>query len=419
MPGIADLGCPDEIVQRHPMGLGDGQEQLEAGLALAGLEAREGALRDAGRCRERGQGDTPLVSEPPQPGTDFGEHCPRSRVESSIGRFSARFPEIATIGCRRAVATGILDAMTEFDVIVIGGGAAGLSAALVLTRARRSVLVIDSGMPRNQPAAHMHGFLSRDGMPPLELLAIGRDEVEGYGGTILPDTVTDVVNEGTSGFRVSLRDGRPVRARRLLIATGLRDEIPDIAGLWDRWGRDVLHCPYCHGFEVRDREARRARRLAAGSPVRVDRPAVDRRPHLPHAARQPDGQRARTTGCPGDHDRRGRRAAHHRSWRSSGRRRAGRRPGGSLRRAVRPAAIRPQQRPARQPGLRRRRRRLGDHRRPTGSRASPASGWRATSPIHAPRSSRPPAKDPPPPSRSTPTWSRRTSARRSEPPEQR
>ncbi len=141
--------------------------------------------------------------------------------------------------------------MTDLDVIVIGGGAAGLSAALVLTRAGRSVLVIDSGTPRNEPAAHMHGFLSRDGMPPRELLAIGRDEVERYGGTILPDAVTDVVNEGALGFRVVLRDGDPVRSRRLLVATGLHDEIPDVTGLWDRWARDVLHCPYCHGFEVR------------------------------------------------------------------------------------------------------------------------------------------------------------------------
>ena len=97
----------------------------------------------------------------------------------------------------------------------------------------------------------MHGFLSRDGMPPRELLAVGRDEVERYGGTILADAVTDVVHEGASVFRVALRDGDPVRSRRLLVATGLRDEIPEVTGLWDRWARDVLHCPYCHGFEVR------------------------------------------------------------------------------------------------------------------------------------------------------------------------
>ena len=142
--------------------------------------------------------------------------------------------------------------MTEFDVIVVGGGAAGLSAALVLSRARRRVLVVDSGMPRNAPAAHMHGFLSRDGLPPAELGRKGRDEVEGYGGTILSDAVTGIAKDGSVGFRVELGNESPVRARRLLVATGLRDEIPPVPGLWDRWGRDVLHCPYCHGFEVRD-----------------------------------------------------------------------------------------------------------------------------------------------------------------------
>ncbi len=141
--------------------------------------------------------------------------------------------------------------MTDLDVIVIGGGAAGLSAALVLARAGRGVLVIDAGAPRNQPAAHMHGFLSRDGLPPGELLAIGREEVERYGATILPGAVADVVNQGASGFTVVLDDDGVRRARRLLVATGLRDVLPEIPGLRERWARDVLHCPYCHGFEVR------------------------------------------------------------------------------------------------------------------------------------------------------------------------
>jgi thioredoxin reductase len=142
--------------------------------------------------------------------------------------------------------------MNDFDVVVIGGGAAGLSAALVLSRARRSVLVIDGGAPRNAPAAHMHGFLSRDGMPPAQLLAIGRDEVAGYGGTILNGSVVDVAPSGTAGFCVALANGDRFSARRLLVATGLRDELPDIPGLRERWARDVLHCPYCHGYEVRD-----------------------------------------------------------------------------------------------------------------------------------------------------------------------
>jgi thioredoxin reductase len=143
--------------------------------------------------------------------------------------------------------------MNEYDVTIIGGGAAGLSAALVLSRARRTVLVVDSGAPRNAPAAHMHGFLSRDGLPPGELLANGRDEVEHYGGEVLAGTVADLEPCDTVGYRVLLADGRRVHARRLLLATGLRDELPDIPGLRERWARDVLHCPYCHGYEVRDR----------------------------------------------------------------------------------------------------------------------------------------------------------------------
>jgi thioredoxin reductase len=142
--------------------------------------------------------------------------------------------------------------MSEYDVVIIGAGAAGLSAALVLSRARRRVLVVDGGAPRNAPAAHMQGYLSRDGMPPAELLATGRDEVVGYGGQITAEHVEDVVACPGSGFQVRLVDGDWVAARRLLVATGLRDELPDVPGLRERWARDVLHCPYCHGWEVRE-----------------------------------------------------------------------------------------------------------------------------------------------------------------------
>ena len=139
------------------------------------------------------------------------------------------------------------------DVIVIGGGAAGLSAALVLSRAQRSVVVVDDDQPRNAPAAHLHGYLSRDGMPPPELLAVGRSEVTGYGGTTLPGTVTSLEHT-SSGFQALLTDGTRLASRRLLVATGLVDELPHVPGLRSRFGRDVLHCPYCHGFEVRDRQ---------------------------------------------------------------------------------------------------------------------------------------------------------------------
>lgn len=138
--------------------------------------------------------------------------------------------------------------MNNYDILVIGGGAAGLNAALVLLRARRRVAVVDAGHPRNATAAQMRGFLSRDGMSPAELLAIGRSEIAGYGGDFIDGTVAKLER----GFRATLADGTVVGARRVLAATGLRDLIPDIPGLAERWGRDVLHCPYCHGYEVRD-----------------------------------------------------------------------------------------------------------------------------------------------------------------------
>jgi thioredoxin reductase len=141
---------------------------------------------------------------------------------------------------------------SEVDVVVVGGGAAGLSAALVLARARRSVLVVDAGSPRNAPAAHMHGFLSRDGFPPSELLAAAREEIAGYGASVVSDSVLEIQPDGEGGQSVLLSGGGRVHTRRLLVATGLRDELPSIPGVSERWARDVLHCPYCHGYEVRD-----------------------------------------------------------------------------------------------------------------------------------------------------------------------
>ena len=127
----------------------------------------------------------------------------------------------------------------------------------MLGRARRRVIVIDAGTPRNAPAAHMQGFLSRDGTPPNELLDLGRAEVLHYGVELVTDRVVDALG----GFTLRLLSGRVVEARHVLLATGAGDVLPvGIEGARERWGRDFLHCPYCHGWEVRDRPGRRARR---------------------------------------------------------------------------------------------------------------------------------------------------------------
>ncbi len=140
--------------------------------------------------------------------------------------------------------------MTEnsYDVLVVGGGAAGLNAALMLGRARRRVVVVDGGSPRNAPAEHMHGFLSRDGLPPSELLKIGREELVGYGIELLEDQVSGL----EPGFTATLASGRELTARRVLVATGVHDDLPELPGLRESWGTDAVTCPYCHGYEVRD-----------------------------------------------------------------------------------------------------------------------------------------------------------------------
>ncbi|TDE00096.1 NAD(P)/FAD-dependent oxidoreductase [Jiangella asiatica] len=151
-----------------------------------------------------------------------------------------------------------------YDVVVVGGGAAGLAGALALGRSRRSVLVVDAGEPRNASAEGVHNYLTSEGMPPRDLVAAGRAEVAGYGVEVVDGLVRELRpvdkeagDDGDDGdgsrFAVELADGPTVRARRLLVTAGVIDELPAIDGLAGRWGRDVLHCPYCHGWEVRDR----------------------------------------------------------------------------------------------------------------------------------------------------------------------
>jgi thioredoxin reductase len=139
-----------------------------------------------------------------------------------------------------------------YDVIIVGGGPAGLSAALVLGRCRRSVLLCDGGNYRNDAAPAMHGFLSRDGVAPGELRRIGREQLEPYGVEIRETLVLDARQEGNH-FEVTLAGRDTVAARKLLLATGVIDLLPEIPGLRELYGKSVHHCPYCNGWEERDK----------------------------------------------------------------------------------------------------------------------------------------------------------------------
>jgi thioredoxin reductase len=151
---------------------------------------------------------------------------------------------------------------TPWDTIIIGGGVAGLSAALMLGRARRRILVLDAGAPRNRFAAHMHAVLGHEGIHPTELLRTGRADASTFGVAFADASVTrveDAPGESSAGepgpgeLVVTTDAAASYRTRTLILATGITDRLPDIAGLADHWGTNVLHCPYCHGWEVRDR----------------------------------------------------------------------------------------------------------------------------------------------------------------------
>jgi thioredoxin reductase len=140
-----------------------------------------------------------------------------------------------------------------YDVIIIGAGPAGLSAALVLGRARRTVLICDNGRPRNAASHALHGYLTRDGIDPREFRAIGRRELKPYTTVSLRDiAATDAQCETAGRFKVTLADGLIVHSRKLLVATGVCDNLPEIPGIQEMYGRSVFHCPYCDGWEVRD-----------------------------------------------------------------------------------------------------------------------------------------------------------------------
>jgi len=138
------------------------------------------------------------------------------------------------------------------SVVIAGAGPAGLSAALVLARAGRSVVVLDGGPGRNAPAAHSYNVFTRDGTPPGELRRIGRTQAESYGARVVEAEAVDA-EAGEDGVRVRLADGTELVAQRLLLATGVEDLLPEIPGVAEAWGKTVAHCPYCHGYELRGR----------------------------------------------------------------------------------------------------------------------------------------------------------------------
>lgn len=139
-----------------------------------------------------------------------------------------------------------------YDAIIIGGSFAGLSAAMQLARARRRIALVDAGLPRNRYAAHSHGFLGQDGKTPAEIVAVGRAQLAAYRSVDFIDGAAAHASGESGRFAVTMEDGRELRGARLILAIGVRDELPDLPGLRERWGRTVLHCPYCHGYEVAD-----------------------------------------------------------------------------------------------------------------------------------------------------------------------
>lgn len=141
-----------------------------------------------------------------------------------------------------------------YDVVIVGAGPAGLSAALVLGRCRRSVLVCDNGHPRNEASQGIHGYLTRDGIHPREFLRIGRDELRQYTTVELRDVTVSAAecDEKRRRFAVTLETGEQIESRKLLIATGVRDKLPDVEGMRELFGKSVFHCPYCDGWELRD-----------------------------------------------------------------------------------------------------------------------------------------------------------------------
>lgn len=140
---------------------------------------------------------------------------------------------------------------TEFEVIIIGGSYAGLSAAMTLGRSLRKVLVIDSGKPCNATTPHSHNFLTQDGKPPAAIAAVGKQQVEQYKTVQFYNGLATQGIKNGNGFQIITQAGDTFKAPKLIFATGIADKLPAVKGLADCWGISVIHCPYCHGYEYR------------------------------------------------------------------------------------------------------------------------------------------------------------------------
>lgn len=145
-----------------------------------------------------------------------------------------------------------MNSADQFDVIIVGGSYSGLAAGMALGRARRKVLILDSGVPCNRQTPHSHNFLTQDGRTPAEIATLARQQVERYPSVEFMKGVAVSGGRLGDGFSIATLDGGQLKARKLIFATGIRDVFPDLPGLAECWGISVLHCPYCHGYEIRD-----------------------------------------------------------------------------------------------------------------------------------------------------------------------
>lgn len=181
------------------------------------------------------------------------------RADAMTRRTMLRMTGIASAviaaGARPQQRHGVLETehATMHDVLIIGGSYAGLAAAMALGRSMRDVVVIDAGRPCNRFTPHSHNFLTHDGRPPAEIAEIARAQVLAYPTVHMKHAVATNIRSDGEGFMVSVDDGTDLRAKKVILATGIVDTLPDIRGLSACWGKSVLHCPYCHGYEVRGR----------------------------------------------------------------------------------------------------------------------------------------------------------------------